>query len=143
MLGMRPSELTPGIMDEILNLYGRVCRVPEDRIFWRRNQNGWTGAYHVRRVIEGLRHYGATEWRYGSGLPGIPNVHAKLLVRKEHRLCEEGEEGVEEIIRFSFDPNDSSAEEGDEAKKMKDNFRLAVEEFLVQRGLAVPLPDRQ
>ncbi len=141
MLGMKLSELTPELMDQILDIYGKVCELPQDSVFWNRKLNGWTGEYHIQGIREGFERSNCAEWRYGSGLPSIPGLQrgnydtdGKFFVWKENGIYENNER-VDTVIRFSFDPN---IIETDQAWKMRDEFREAVEELLKNRGLAVP-----
>lgn len=138
MQGMKLSELTAELIDEILDIYIRVCEVPSNYPVYRRIQNGWTGAWHLRRIQDGLKSGNAAEWRYGSGLPGKGrfeqyDTNAKFFVRSKQGVYE-NEKLVDEIICFSFDPN---IVEGERADKMTTDFRNAVEELLKRRGLAV------
>ncbi len=136
MYGMRLSQLTPELIDEILDLYGNIGRIPKSTIFWRRAQNGWTGIYHVQQISKQLEHGNVAEWRYGSGLPGVSGVHAKFEVWRGVAV-DRGTAG-DEAIRFVFDPNADTIK-GDEADIVKESFRSAVEELLKQKGLAIEL----
>lgn len=140
--GMKLSQLTPELMDEILDLYGKICEIPQDNIFWRRKQNGWTGEYHIEGIKRSFDMTNCAEWRYGSGLPSIPgrqhgsyDTDGKFFVWKEDYVYENNER-VDTVLRFSFDPN---IIESDQAWKMREDFRVAVEDLLEVKGLAVPI----
>lgn len=129
-LGMRLSQLTPALLAEILKCYqkicgGRITEAPPDlRLTW---------------LLESLERSGVVDWRYGCSLPSFreaEDTNAKLIVRSERAVYDENKKKIDEIIRFSFDPN---IIEGEEAERMTSDFRQAAEDLLEKHGVAVDL----
>lgn len=135
MLGIRLSVFTPEILDDILKIYERIAGgyvnypsapTPEVRLQWIKERLGRSNC--------------VADWRFGSRLiwKGKEDADAKFCVWNDESLYERGKR-ADEILRFSFDPNIVS---GEAADAMKSEFADAVDAYLSEKGLAVPLKKR-
>lgn len=133
MYGMKLSELTEDILREIFLLYEKIVggRIRE-YVFSRSSQPMAMQIEYIRDRLSGGGN--AAEWCLGSSLNGGES-NAKLFVWDERSVYEEGTKKIiDKVIRFSFDPNIIS---GQEAEKMKKDFEIAVDKFLLETKLPV------
>lgn len=130
--GIRLGDLNDETFDGVLQLYDRSAGVyrsgvdiPAHLRIKRHYSPDQSIAAEVRQVLE---RDGYWEWRFGSRLTD----HAKLVIRDAERRSTDDQM----LIRFLFDPN---IVEGEEADIIKASFKSSVNDFLIERGLAVSL----
>lgn len=130
--GIKLGDLNDETFDQVLHLYHQsagVYRSDVDIPAYLRIKRHYPPdqsiAAEVRQTLGRNRYW---EWRFGSRLTD----HAKLVIRDAERRSTDDQM----LIRFLFDPN---IVEGDEADKIRDSFKDAVDDFLIKRGIAVSL----
>ena len=121
--GVRLDALDDALLREVIAIYDTTVGGHGTR-FTRGRSDGSLTEY----VQRGHQYGNAAEWRYGSRLSG----HGKLFVWAERGSSED-------LVRFSFDPNDA---EGPEADALVAAFAEAIDVFLRDHPLGVELPKR-
>ena len=121
--GMLLSRLSIETLYDIADIYGQIVGGNPEAL----------RTYDPMSVLEELNYLKETNfigWRFGSKLPDDKTQDGKLGIWTQ---------GLDDdpIIRFDFDPN---VVQGEEAEKLREEFKQAVAEYLTSQKLAVELP---
>lgn len=125
MYGMKLSQLTEDILQDILFLYEQIVGG---------QLSSSSMCERLRWLQEGLEKSNAVDWRYGSKLKterGLTDRNAKLIVWRETKTIDN-----DVIIRFYFDPNLIS---GEEAEQLKRKFEEEVDSLLISKHIAIKI----
>lgn len=122
LYGIRQGDCTEPIIEEVLKIYHHVVQGSGDGEMPRYAN---LASIYQSSVVDGKN----SEWRLGSYL----DPHSKLWITRVFY--------PEAAIKFYAMGNlgDVGPELEEEGRKMENEFRLAVEDFLLKNGLAIPI----
>ena len=122
LYGLRLSQLSPRVLQDILKLYGETAEMR-----WERILESYPIDHMIGLIKEDISEGRVSEWRFGSSL----THHSKLFV--ETKEIQEGER----VISFRFSENLSmpnSRQQSEKGEKMKEKFNEAIREYLQASG---------